>query len=222
MNVNALPPETTLLSLSRAVPRCPEKRDDGRELTMLRIGCLLFEERRELCLIRNISAGGALVRTYSQMTPGRPVALELKQGESVAGIVRWREGHMVGIMFNHILDIVQLLADTADWPRPRQPRVQVQELVKIQIGEAMQIAQALDLSQGGMKVRSRVGLTRNSQVMVEVSGLPHLWARVHWACGDTYGLVFAEPLPLKTLVGWVRKQQARTISSDSTDVGAAA
>jgi hypothetical protein len=222
MNVNALPPETTLLSLSRAVPRCPERREDGRELTMLRIGCLLFEDRRELCLIRNISAGGALVRTYSQLTPGRPVALELRQGESVSGIVRWQEGHMVGIMFNQILDIVQLLAGSSDWPRPRQPRVQVQTLVKIQTGQAMQIAQALDLSQGGMKVRSKVGLPHNSQVLVEVSGLPHLWARVRWASEDTYGLVFAEPLALKALVGWVREQQARIIPSDTSAAGAAA
>jgi hypothetical protein len=68
-NVNALPPETTLLSLSSAPPEKPDAREAGREHSLLRIGCLLFEDRRELCLIRNISAGGALVRTYSKVVP---------------------------------------------------------------------------------------------------------------------------------------------------------
>ena len=207
--MNALPPETTLLSLSQAVPSCPDRRDDSRELSLLRIGCLLFEDRRELCLIRNISAGGALVRTYSQMTLGRPVAIELKQGESVAGTVRWCEGNMIGIMFNHVLDVVQLLADSSEWPRPRQPRVEVQALARIDLGAEIRIGQALDLSQGGMKVRTGSGLTRNGMVHVELRGLPKLPARVAWVRGDTCGIFFAEPLPLKTLVRWVREQQAR-------------
>lgn len=219
-HVNALPPLTTLLSLSKAVPSCPERRDDGRELTMLRIGCLLFGDRRELCLIRNISGGGALVRTYSQMTIGQRVAIELNQGESVAGVIRWCESNMIGIMFDHPLDVIQLLANSADWPRPRQPRVEVKALARIHLTEGTQVAQALDLSQGGMKVRAMSGLTRNRQVTVDLRGLPALPARVRWTHGDACGLAFAEPLALKTLVRWVREQQVASIPHGAT--GAAA
>jgi hypothetical protein len=218
--VNALPPLTTLLSLSQAVPSCPERRDDGRELTMLRIGCLLFDDRRELCLIRNISGGGALVRTYSHMTIGQRVAIELNQGESVAGVIRWCESNMIGIMFNHPLDVVQLLANSADWPRPRQPRVEVQALARIHLTEGTQIAQVLDLSQGGVKVRATPGLTRNRLVTVEVRDLPPLQARIRWSHNDVCGLAFAEPLALKTLVRWVREQQAGSVSPNAE--GAAA
>lgn len=218
--MNALPPETTLLSLSNAMPFPSDRRDDGRQFTMLRIGCLLLDDRRELCLIRNISRGGALVRTYSKIKVGRPVALELKQGESVAGTVRWCEGNLVGIMFDHILDVVQLLADSSEWPRPRQPRVEVQALARLRLGTDHQIAQVLDLSQGGMKVRSRPGLERNCHVTAEIAGLPGLQARVRWARSDLSGLVFAEPLTLSTLVSWVRHQQSKAVASDAAGVAA--
>lgn len=219
-DVNALPPLTTLLSLSQALPSCPDRRDDGRELTMLRIGCLLFDDRRELCLVRNISGGGALVRTCSQMAIGQRVAIELNQGESVAGVIRWCESNMVGIMFDHPLDVVQLLANSADWPRPRQPRVEVQALARVQLAEGTQIVQALDLSQGGMKVRAISGLTRNREVTVELRGLPTLAARVRWSHADVCGLVFVEPLPLKTLVRWVREQQVAATFPGARDAAA--
>jgi len=201
------PPETTLLSLSTAVPGRPERRDDGRELSLLRIGCLLFGDRRELCLIRNVSAGGALVRTYSQISTGQQVAIELKQGESVSGIVRWSEGNMIGIMFNQLVDVVRLLADSSQWPRPRQPRVETRCVAWLKQGARTIVAEALDLSQGGLKVRSR-NVPNGGEIQVSLRGLPPLAAVRRWSYGDTHGLAFKEALPLKTLVKWVREQQA--------------
>jgi len=207
-HVNALPPEMTLLSLSSMVPKRPERRDDGREHSLLRIACLLFEDRRELCLIRNISAGGALVRTYSRVPAGRAVALELKQGESVSGVVRWSEGNMIGIMFNHLVDVVALLEDSSAWPRPRQPRVEIERVAWMQQGSQTFIGQALDLSQGGVKLRLKSAPSHDLDVVVTLRGLPPLKAVARWSFGDIHGLEFKEPLPLKTLVQWVRTQQA--------------
>jgi hypothetical protein len=220
IEVNSPPPETTLLSSSNAMPLRTDRRDDGREFTTLRIGCLLFDDRRELCLIRNISGGGALVRTYSEVAVGRRVALELKQGESVGGRVRWCEGNLAGIMFDHLLDVVQLLADSSHWPRPRQPRVEVQALARIQRGGEQQVGQVIDISQGGMKIRTRPGLERNCEVVAEIAGLPGLHARIRWMRGDVVGLVFAEPLTLGTLVGWVRHQQSKSMSTSAAGVAA--
>jgi hypothetical protein len=208
MNVNALPPQTTLLSLSSVMPRKPNRRDDGREHTLLRIGCLLFDDRRELCLIRNVSAGGALVRTYSKLPQGSAVAIELKQGESVAGVVRWAEDNMIGVMFHHMVDVVQLLADSSDWPRPRQPRVEIRAIAWLEQGSQTLVGEALDLSQGGMKVRMTGSLTENSPLLVTLRGLPPQRAFARWRYGNLQGIEFVQALPLKTLVRWVREQQA--------------
>jgi hypothetical protein len=214
MTMSPHPPETTLISLSNEMPNVTEQRDDQREPSLLRISCLLLDDRRELCLVRNISAGGALVRTYSPVAVGRRVALELKAGESVAGVVRWCEGNMIGIMFLHQLDVVDLLANSLDWPRPRQPRVEVQLLARLEVDGGMRIGQLLDISQGGLKLRSSSRFARNQLVQVRTRDLPVLEGRVRWSQNDVHGLVFNEPLPLQMLVRWVRKQQAERLARD--------
>src|SRR5690349_16378025 len=92
--------ETTLYSLGDAPPgvpvKTPERRNDERYLTLLRVGTLTIGDRRELCLIKNISAGGMMVRPYSPIEPGTHVTVELKQGDPVAGVARWAEDELVG------------------------------------------------------------------------------------------------------------------------------
>jgi len=58
-----MPIETTLYSLGDAPPPAQaERRDGDRTLTLFRVGSLMIGKRRELCLIKNISAGGMLIR----------------------------------------------------------------------------------------------------------------------------------------------------------------
>ena len=51
------PVETTLYSLSESPPPAPDRRTDERYLSLFRVGTLTIGDRRELCLIRNMSAG---------------------------------------------------------------------------------------------------------------------------------------------------------------------
>ena len=64
------PVDTTLYSLSDVAPAPVERRDGERHLTLFRVGSIVVEDRRELCLIKNVSAGGMLIRAYSAMIPG--------------------------------------------------------------------------------------------------------------------------------------------------------
>ena len=54
--------QTTNYSLSAAAPERPERRSGERYVSLLRVGALVIEGRRELCLIRNVSAGGMMKR----------------------------------------------------------------------------------------------------------------------------------------------------------------
>ena len=60
--VEEQPVETTLYSLSDRTPDPVERRDGERYLTLFRVGTVMIEDRRELCLIKNISAGGMMIR----------------------------------------------------------------------------------------------------------------------------------------------------------------
>jgi len=59
--------EETTFSFSTRAPQPPERRRDTRHITILRVGTILVDGRRELCLIRNISAGGLMAHVYSQL-----------------------------------------------------------------------------------------------------------------------------------------------------------
>ena len=63
------PVETTLYSLSDRTPDPVERRDGERYLTLFRVGTVMIEDRRELCLIKNISAGGMMIRPIASSSP---------------------------------------------------------------------------------------------------------------------------------------------------------
>jgi hypothetical protein len=113
------PVETTLYSLAAAPRALPERQSSERFLSLLRVGTIVIGHRRELCLIKNVSIGGMLIRTYSGIASGTRVAIELKQGEPIEGTVLWHKGEMVDIEFDEAMDVLALIFSSADGQRPR-------------------------------------------------------------------------------------------------------
>ena len=81
------PVETTLYSLSAAAPSPANRRKEERHLTLYRVGSIIIGGRRELCLIKNISAGGMMIRAYCDVACDVRVSVELKSGHPVEGAV---------------------------------------------------------------------------------------------------------------------------------------
>lgn len=117
--------ETTVYSISAEPPAERNRRSDDRHLTLFRVGMLILGERRELCLVKNIPAGGALIRACSALEPEQRLEIELKEHQPVAGRVGWVRGSDAGIAFDEPVDVLELLKAAADGPRPRMPRVEV-------------------------------------------------------------------------------------------------
>ena len=57
-----LPIGTTAFSQSGDSPADGDQRGGERHLTLFRVGSIIIRGRRELCLVKNISAGGAFIR----------------------------------------------------------------------------------------------------------------------------------------------------------------
>jgi hypothetical protein len=184
-----------------------DRRDGERYLTLLRVGSMTVDGRRQLCLIRNVSCGGMMIRTYSDMTTGTRMSVELKHGESVVGTVRWVEDGHVGLMFDQAIDVLQLLESAMSGPRPRMPRVEIAALAWIRADADTQRCQTIDISQGGLKVRSREPLCLRKQIVVTLTDLPPIPARVCWAEGDCYGISFNQVLPLQSLIRWLKQNE---------------
>jgi hypothetical protein len=199
--------ETTAYSLAPSAPVQPDRRGSDRFLSLLRVGAIVIDGQRELCLIRNISAGGMMIRAYTDIKVGTPLSVELKQGDPVSGAVKWVEDGLTGVTFDSPIDVLLLLSPPGDGPRPRLPRIEVECAAWVrQDGDIVRI-RVLNVSQGGLCVEARSPLTVGADVVVTLPGLTPAAGVVKWTDGGAYGLAFNRPLVLSDLVGWLQEQQ---------------
>jgi len=203
------PVETTLYSLAPLPPGMPERRNDERHMSLLRVGSLMIGERRELCLIRNVSVGGMLIRAYSQIPAGTRVAIELKQGEPVHGTALWVQDELVGIGFDGPIDVVALITNPADAPRPRMPRLEVRCTAWVRQESVVHRTRAINISQGGIRVETSRTIPAGAQVTVTLPGLPPEQGLVRWSEEDACGITFNRVMALSRLVGWLGEQQEK-------------
>ena len=203
-----LPIETTLYSMSHEPPSQPDRRADERHLTLFRVGTIIIGDRRELCLVKNISAGGALIRVYCPVEPDMKLHIELKERQPVSGVVSWLNESDAGIPFDVRVDIIALLKSSGDDPRPRMPRIQINCVCFVREGAKVHRATMHNISQGGLSVETSDRLNVNADVTVTIPGMPTQDAVIRWAHGNRYGLSFNTVLPLAGLTSWLRERSA--------------
>lgn len=208
--VEEQPVETTVYSLSETPPSRPgERRESVRHMTLFRVGSIAIGDRRELCLIKNISAGGMRIRAYGSIEIGARVEIELKCGNPIAGEVGWVEETDAGVVFDMPIDVLELLRASLKGPKPRMPRLEANCMVGLREGANLRRVRACDISQGGIKIATEMRLEPGSEVVVTVPGLPPAAGVVRWSEGGFIGMSFNRPLALDALVGWIRGRHDR-------------
>jgi hypothetical protein len=207
--LNELAIETTLYSLDDAPPKPPKRRTGDRQLSLLRVGALVIDDRRELCLIKNVSSGGMLIRAYSPIAEGARLSVELKQGEPVNGTAQWIKDGSIGVSFDTPIDVLSLVSTAMDGPRPRMPRIEICCTAWVREGAAVHRTQAVNISQGGLRIETAAQLPIGAEVIVTLNGLAPEPAVVRWKDEDGYGIAFNRVLSLAQLVAWLQDQRER-------------
>lgn len=203
------PVETTIYSLSDAPPPAPSDRRDGeRHLTLYRVGSVTVDGRRELCLIKNISAGGMMIRAYCPIQLGAKLAVELKSGQPIEGEVSWIREPNLGVTFDRPIDVIEILSASMDGPRPRMPRIEVGCFATVREGGSTYRMRVCDVSQGGAKLETLTNLPSASDVVVLLPGLPAQPGVVRWTDDQFCGVTFNRLLPLPMLVNWLQEQRS--------------
>jgi len=199
--------EQTSISLSAGTPPPPERRRQQRHLTILRVGALMIEGERELCLVRNISAGGVMAHVYRRIEVGTRVAIEIKNDEAIPGKVVWESDSNVGIAFDQKIDVPDLLATSkvlGDGRRARRPRVAVDRMARLRCGAEVHYVRVTDISQGGVKVEIDVTLPTDADVVVSLDGFRALPGVVRWTKDGHAGIGFIQVIPIAELCEWLR------------------
>jgi hypothetical protein len=198
--------EETTFSFSTSAPQ-PDRRRHGRHLTILRVGALIIDGRRELCLIRNISAGGLMAHVYSRIDLDQRLAVELKSDQMVSGRVLWIDEANIGVGFDEPIDVEEILAVQAvsanGW-RPRLPRVEVDRLGTLRAGARTFAVSTCDISQGGVKVEIDQALQPGEEVVFTPEKFRPVQGVVRWYHNGVCGISFNQVIPFHELMRWLR------------------
>lgn len=199
--------ETVFSFSDRAPPPPEERRRDPRHLTILRVGALMSDRGRELCLIRNISGGGVMAHVYSRRSAGERVGIELKSNQRIDGQVVWVSGSNVGIQFDEPVDVAEMLSSQAvlehGW-RPRLPRVEVDRLATLRCGSQLHGVNTRDISQGGVKIESDQPLELGAEVVLTLDRFRPMHGVVRWCADGLAGIAFNQLIPFHELMAWLR------------------
>lgn len=206
-----MPVETTLYSLSGKVPAPSVRNDETRYLTLFRVGTMQINGRREFCLIKNISAGGAMLRYYNGgLHVGQDLTVELKCGQPLKGQIAWIKDSNLGLQFERQVDVTAMLSQSDDGLRPRMPRIETDCFVTVREGAGIHRGRACDISQGGIKIETGTAFAPDAEVVVTLPGLPPQQGVVRWTDNGFIGVTFNRLLALPHLIDWLRSQRGES------------
>jgi len=200
--------ESTTVSLSTAVPRPVERREEERVSAMLRIGKLVDAAgTQQLIKIKNMSAGGVMaIVTHAPAIEDR-VQIELSS-QKIPGSVVWTRDDLVGVKFDQNVDLGELLAGRKPRLgfRARPPRLEIACKASVRVGKVYYTVDVHDISLGGMKVEPIEEYCVGKKVVVVVESLRPIKGEIRWFSERRAGIVFDKPLEFDELSEWVSKR----------------
>jgi hypothetical protein len=200
--------ESTTVSLSTAVPRPAERREDERIPAMLRVGKLVDASgSQQLLRIKNMSAGGIMALVTHPPAIGDQVQVEVSSQKIPATVV-WTREDTVGFKFDQSVDLGELLAGRKPRLgfRPRPPRLAIACKASVKVGKVYYTVDVHDISLGGMKVEPIDEYCVGKKVVVVVESLRPIKGEVRWYSERRAGIVFDKPLDFDELSEWVGKR----------------
>ena len=199
--------ESTTVSLSTAVPRPVERRNDDRVPAMLQVAKLQSASGEQLIKVKNLSAGGLMAIVNPVPAVGEKLEVEFSSEKIPASVVWIRDDH-VGLKFDQDIDLGELLAGRKPRHgfRARPPRLDIACKASIRVGKLYYNVDINDISLAGMKVEPIDDYCVGKKVIVVVESLRPVKGEVRWYHDRRAGIVFDKPLRFDELAEWVGKR----------------
>ena len=151
-----------------------ERRARTRHITVLRVALLHARDTKELCVVRNLSAGGLSARVYRSFAVGETLQVEFRSDERIEGSVKWVRDFEVGVAFSQEIDVEAVLTNpwaTDGGRRQRLPRIDLECPCQLRVGAGFHLGDLVDISQGGAKLRLRRPLRGSADAVLNLPGL---------------------------------------------------
>lgn len=187
-----------------------DRRHGKRVITIFRVGKITRSTGDELCMLRNMSEGGAMANVASPFEVGERVTLNLRLEERIEARVVWVRDSVIGLAFAKPVDLEAILATSApEGPRPRAPRLTVAAQGRLHVDREAYRVVTTDVSQSGAKLFVGVPLVRLSQAQLWIDGLPQQSGIVRWSANGMVGISFLLPIKIWALTEWARIQRSQ-------------
>jgi hypothetical protein len=201
--------ESTTVSLSTAVPRPLERREDGERVpAMLRLGKMIDGAgNQQLIKLKNVSAGGVMAIVPHPPAIGDQVQVEVSS-QKIPSTVVWTRDEFVGFKFDGNVDLGELLAGRKPRLgfRSRPPRLEIACKASVRVGKVYYSVGVHDVSLSGMKVEPIDEYCVGKKVVVVIESLRPVKGEVRWFSDRRAGIVFDKPLDFDELAEWVGKR----------------
>lgn len=199
----------TVYSLSGDVPLIDVAAEEVDE-SVLQPGALVIGSFRQVCLIRKISAGGAVLHVDTPAEEGRRLELELETGEHLGGTIVWSRGSELGLRFDEPIDVLPILARalvSQPGERRRMPRVEIACPALLETSGRTELVTTRDIAQGGAKIDTPFPLADGEKIVLTPEGLRPIEGVVRWVRGCIAGISFHPELAWQELIPWLRARR---------------
>ena len=162
--------------------------------------------QQQLGIVRNVSSGGLMIETHAEIAVGDRLWIEPRACRSMWGRVCWSDSPRHGIVFDTPIPLESLLTLAQAEPQDqvaRAPRITLDLEAQLGIASARHTVRLCDLSQSGAKFASTLQLTQGEPVTLTIDGLRSVDGYVRWQRDDRIGLLFAEPISIRSLSLWI-------------------
>lgn len=183
----------------------PDQRTDVRHRTVLQVAKLATVHGDQLCILRNVSAGGLEAVVYCDLAIGDPVQFELRTGRGMAGRVVWARDSSIGVAFDRKVPILAYLAHQAIEEmgrRVRSPRVRINETGVLRVADRELPISIVDASQAGMRFRTDRVLSAGQPCKIVADELGERGAIVRWCREGEVGVQLKQPLSFHEFAQW--------------------
>lgn len=184
-----------------------DRRVGARHISVLRVGRTVWGGVDQLCVVRNLSAGGLMFECLHPPAVGQHVTVELRSDKQMTGIVRWSKDSGAGIEFDAPVNVEHILREergTLLRVRPRAPRFVRRGTVRLIPAEGDPVpGDIIDIAIGGLSCRPEQPLKRGEPIVASIEGIGATNAELRWIKGDVVGVRFDKPLPWRAFQLWL-------------------
>ena len=186
--------------------------DDGRvapRFTLLiRAAKLVMAGKQYLCVIRDVSATGASVRTFHPLIAGQRYELHLDTGHNLPVEKVWERDGEAGFQFQSAVEVDDIVRGRSKYPR-RDLRFEIEQEVSLCYGLQKTSAVLRNLSRQGGLIECDAPLALAQMIKLEGNGFPDIQARVRWRKNGYYGLAFDTTFTMSNLALLIRDLHKR-------------